>query len=121
MKRAIGRIAALGLLVSALGCTQPYQAKLTGAQRRQCQADGGFESRSPFGGPFCQFRYSDGGKVCRGKADCSGQCLSDPPENPQGVEVGTPIAGRCEAERSTFGCHARVEDGKLAEVYTCIE
>ena len=62
---------------------------------------------------------ADAGKNCTGKPDCLGRCLSDAPDNAASIQIGTPVAGRCEANASTFGCYARVEAGKLAESYSC--
>ncbi len=56
-----------------------------------------------------------------GKADCLGDCLSDAPDNWLAIPVGMPVSGRCEVESSTFGCYAKVENGKLAEAYRCVD
>lgn len=106
-------------LVAAASCAEDRRPTLNLKQAQQCQAKGGFESRAPFGTPICQFRYADAGKNCTGKADCLGRCLSDAPDNAASIQIGTPVAGRCEANASTFGCYARVEAGKLAESYSC--
>lgn len=119
MLRAARIYTALCLFGVAGGCAMATQSKLTAVQANSCRASGGFESSAPFGMPICQYRYSDGGKSCSGKLDCSGRCLSDAPANAQEIAVGTPTPGHCEAMKQTFGCFARVEGGKLAEPYYC--
>ena len=109
------------MLIGLGSCAEKRRPVLSAAEAQQCRAQGGYESRAPFGTPICQIRYADAGKTCTGKADCLGQCLSDAPENASVVSVGTPVAGRCEAEKQSFGCYARVEGGKLAEPYYCID
>ena len=113
-------VACVALLFGTGGCAERRPLKLDVARAQQCLAEGGFESRAPFGGPICQSRLADAGKVCTGKSDCLGQCLSDAPEKAALVSVGTPVAGRCEAVKQTFGCFGRVEGGKLAEPYYCV-
>jgi hypothetical protein len=107
---------AIGLLS---GCDLHHRPKLSKSEAQVCLSRGGHESRAPFGTPICQIPYADAGKACSGGANCQGRCLSDAPDHPQSVAIGMPVAGRCEAESSTFGCHARVENGKLAEEYIC--
>ena len=114
-------IVCIALTMSLGGCGEKRRPVLSAIQAQQCRAEGGFESRAPFGTPMCQMRYADAGKICSGKSNCAGQCLSDAPENWQKIPVGTPIAGRCEVEKQSFGCYARVENGKLAEPYSCTD
>jgi hypothetical protein len=106
---------------AAGGCAVAAQSRLNAAEAKSCAASGGFESRAPFGTPICQHRYADGGKSCSGKSDCTGRCLSDAPDNAHEIPIGAAIAGKCEELKQTFGCFARVEDGKLAEHYFCEE
>lgn len=114
--------AALAFLVLAFipGCALAPQP-LPKAELQRCLAEGGYASRAPFGTPFCQFKYADAGKSCRGKSDCFGQCLSEAPSDWNSTAVGNLVEGRCEAVHQTFGCHARVQDGRLATPYTCFE
>ncbi|GAA0335653.1 hypothetical protein GCM10009087_52650 [Sphingomonas oligophenolica] len=103
------------------GCTLHRPPTLAEDEARVCLERGGHQSRAPFGPPVCQLPYADAGKACSGKADCRGECLSDAPEHANIVAIGTPVAGRCEAGTNTFGCYARVENGKLAERYGCTD
>lgn len=113
----------LMLAIFGMGsCSRPL-ARLNKSDTRSCVAQGGYESGGPFGSPFCQFRYSDGGKLCSGKSDCEGQCIvaigGQPGSDPK---PGAPAHGACEAERSTFGCYAKVEDGKVSlEGSVCVD
>lgn len=93
--------------------------KLPSAEARMCRAKGGYESRAPFGTPFCQFRYGDAGKTCTGKADCQGRCLYSFDGDAKHARLGDAITGTCEAEHSTFGCYGTVEGGKLATDEGC--
>ena len=111
-------VTALTVLASCVTGSGPTLSKV---EARECRANGGFESRSPFGYPMCKFRYADAGKSCAGQSDCLGRCLSDAPENAASVAVGTPVVGRCEAIKQSFGCYASVEGGKLIEPYYCID
>lgn len=102
-------------------CDLHRRPTLSKEEASSCAGQGGRESRAPFGMPICQISYRDAGKTCSGKADCQGQCLSDAPEQAHSVRIGTPVAGKCAAETSTFGCYGKVEDGKLAEAYACVD
>jgi len=114
------RVAVTGILLLS-GCDLHRRPALSKAEVGICVARGGHESRAPFGLPICQVPYQDAGKVCSGKADCVGQCLSDAPANAASVAVGAPAVGQCQAESEAFGCFARVEGGKVAERYICVE
>jgi len=120
MKTA-GIMTALAIMMVLVSCSIPTTTskRLPSAALRQCLADEGRESRTPFGTPICQISFKDGGKRCSGKSDCMGRCLSNAPENWQVVPIGTSVAGFCESEKSTFGCHANVQGGVLAESYFC--
>lgn len=64
----------------------------------------------------CVIPYTDAGKTCSGKSDCSGQCLAAG-ENP----VGAPATGTCQRDISqNFGCRQRIEDGK-AQGTICVD
>lgn len=98
--------------------SSPSQRDSTVGSRPPPGAQGGYESRAPFGSPIC--RYSDAGNIFSGKADCQGRFLhySDKLGEPK---VSDGVAGQCEAERSTFGCYGTVEGGKLATDEGCID
>jgi len=105
------------LLIVAVMCAESCSAppkRLSSTEAKVCRAQGGYESHAPFGSPFCQFRYRDAGKRCSGKADCQGRCLFYLDGQSLEPKVGDSVAGKCEAERSTFGCYGTVEAGKLA-------
>lgn len=109
------------LAIAMTNCAGTGQTRLSPSDLAQCSSSGGYESVAPFGPPFCQIDYTDGGKVCQSKSDCTGRCLSDAPEIAGTVAVGSVVTGRCEPQRSTFGCHGRVENGRLAEPYICAD
>lgn len=111
--------ATIALALALANCGRDLGSGLTPSELAQCRSSGGYETVSPFGFPFCQMDYADGGKVCQGQSDCTGRCLSEAPENAGDVAVGTAVTGRCEPQKSTFGCHGRVENGQLAEPYIC--
>jgi hypothetical protein len=68
-----------------------------------------------------RIRYADAGKTCKGGEDCLGPCLSDAPDDWTADPAGTPVAGKCEAEKNTFGYFGVVESGKLTEGYLCVD
>ena len=111
--------ARIAFALTLANCAGARHWGLSAPDLAQCRSGGGYESSSPFGSPICQKDYADGGKVCRSRTDCTGRCLSDAPENAGAVAVGSVVTGRCEPQRSTFGCHGEVENGKLAEPYIC--
>jgi hypothetical protein len=116
------RVARIGFLIvsaACLGSCSTPPKRLTSADARVCRAQGGYESRAPFGSPFCQFRYSDAGNACSGKADCQGRCLYSLDGQSNEAKVGDVVAGQCEAEHSTFGCYGTVEGGELATNEDC--
>ncbi len=118
------RAAWVGLLIASAACVGSCSAppkRLASTEAKVCLAQGGYESRAPFASPFCQFRYSDAGKTCSGKADCQGRCLHYFDGNSDEPKVGNSSVGQCEAERSTFGCYGTVEEGKLATDEGCID
>jgi len=116
------RAAWIGLLIASATCVGSCsipQKRLTSTEAKICRAQGGYESRAPFGSTFCQFRYSDAGKACSAKADCQGRCLYSLDGQSNEAKVGDVVAGQCEAERSTFGRYGTVEGGKLATNEGC--
>ena len=117
MKKRIAAV--LSLLAMGLWNCAPALPDPETSNSAVCRVPGEYQSVSPFGYPICQKDYADAGKPCRGEADCEGRCLGEVPEDVRSVRVGDPLAGRCEAQRSTFGCHGHVEDGKLARPFIC--
>lgn len=106
-------------VIALSSCDLHRRPTLSKQELRVCLGRGGRESRAPFGTPICQVTFRDAGRACSGKADCLGRCLSDAPDRADLVTIGTPVAGKCEAESSTFGCYGLVEGGRLAEPYVC--
>lgn len=108
------------LLVLILGSCTHTGKRLAASERKECLARGGYESRSGFGYPLCQFDYSDGGKVCSDKADCQGRCLNHLKDLPNPIpkdrvpKAGDASTGFCEMQKSTFGCYAVIEKGKIS-------
>lgn len=104
---------ALAVCLVAGSCAHP-RSKLSASDLKVCLAEGGYQSSGPFGYPLCQVRYADAGKTCSGKVDCQGKCILEvtglpgPPPAPGSLQPG-----RCEAERSTFGCYAVIDDGRV--------
>jgi hypothetical protein len=100
-------------MLLAGSCARP-RPKLGTDALRACLAEGGYESRGGFGEPLCQIRYTDAGKVCLRKSDCEGECLGDWADDPKArLKVGDAAAGKCSAERTTFGCNDVIDDGKV--------
>lgn len=110
----------LAMAVSSCAPHEPPILKLAASEVLSCRASGGYESRTPFGQPFCQQRFADGGKSCSTKSDCTGRCLSDD-DRLLSASVGTPSKGHCEAERQSFGCFVVIDEEKIARPYTCYE
>ena len=125
MRSAFFLAKAVFLILAIVGiesCSHP-PARLNAAESRICVSQGGYESGGAFGSPFCQYRYSDAGKVCSSKSNCQGQCIVTI-EGSLGSEPkpGTSAHGTCEAEHSTFGCYAKVENGKISpEGGVCVD
>lgn len=109
-------------LASAVGCAR-HPTRLTtlsAAEVRSCLASGGYESRTPFGQPFCQQSYPDGGRSCSAKSDCAGRCISEG-DQAKAAALGAPSSGLCEKDHESFACFAVVDGGKIASPYTCYE
>lgn len=115
------RIAALLVTIAfPPSCSAPPK-RLNSAEAKNCRAEGGYESRAPFGSPICQVRYVDAGKSCSGKADCLGRCLFYFDGRSGVAKVGDRLTGECQAERSSFGCYGTVEAGKLFTDEVCYD
>ena len=56
----------------------------------------------------CAPRTADGGKPCSNRADCEFLCVSD-----RTAGIGTPLAGKCAAYRTSFGCNTHIDGGKV--------
>jgi hypothetical protein len=109
-----GTVLLCAAAIFAASCSTPAK-RMVASERHACIAKGGYESRGPFGHPFCQFSYADGGKACSGKSDCEGKCLLSA-DGPPGInpKPGNRAQGLCEAERATFGCYAEIDNGKVS-------
>jgi len=81
------------------------------ADAKACSDRGGTWRRVCLMGTWsCVMPYSDGGKSCKDKKDCQGQCRYQG----DGVSApGTPVTGVCQRDSDPCGCFAEVRDGKL--------
>ncbi|ABC21690.1 hypothetical protein [Rhodospirillum rubrum] len=113
-------LAALGVFLLA-GCAdidEKAPASRPGPQAAACQAGGG--QMKPVGRmqtPRCVTPYPDAGKACDDGAQCAGDCRL---AGNNAILPGTPVTGACQAEDTSFGCHARVEKGKAGPTI-CID
>lgn len=115
MLRRLAVSLCLSALVGLASCADKRSRTLGTVELKQCLAAGGYESRSAFGFPICQFRYADAGKTCTGKADCEGWCRLRVDGLPQMAlpQPGQSATGVCQAEHYDPGCWATIEDGKV--------
>ena len=115
------------LLAAWLGsCAQYPLKRLSVTEARACAAKDGHESRSAFGAPICLIRYSDAGRVCKGKTDCLGRCLNESAAFWDAVPkdlnpIGMAAPGQCEAADYTPGCYFEVEGGKISTPGICVD
>ena len=65
----------------------------------------------------CVVAYADAGKRCTTGSDCQGDCRVETAPFPP---AGTEASGRCQADSQPFGCHAKVENGRVAAAI-CID
>lgn len=64
----------------------------------------------------CVIPYTDAGKSCSSKGDCSGQCLAS-----ANVPEGAVATGTCQRDVSqNFGCRQRIDGGK-AQGTICVD
>jgi hypothetical protein len=56
----------------------------------------------------CILTFSDAGKACSDGGDCKGDCYARPDDAWPGALLGV-----CQATTSPFGCHSKVEQGKV--------
>jgi hypothetical protein len=113
-------------VILALGACAPPQSSAAGdpprdqstspdgpsvADAKACSDRGGTWRRVCLMGTWsCVMPYSDGGKSCKDKKDCQGQCRYQG----EGVlEPGSPVTGVCQRNSDPCGCFAEVRDGKL--------
>jgi hypothetical protein len=65
----------------------------------------------------CITTYADGGKSCKDKKDCTGQCRY---QGDEALAPGSPVTGVCQRDSDPCGCFAEVRDGKL-EGALCVD
>lgn len=113
----------LAVMLLAGGCAPQDMAVTrmgTSPAMRSCAAAGGFlETRGRRQTLMCVHRFTDAGKSCTTKSDCSGKCLAASGED--GLPAaGTAATGRCQPDDRLFGCHAEIVGGK-ARPALCID
>lgn len=88
--------------ISPGGSVQEAQAcsKAGGTWRRVCL----------MGTWSCVMTHRDGGKTCKDKKDCKGQCRY---EGSESLAPGSTVTGVCQRNSDPCGCFAEVRDGKL--------
>lgn len=92
------------------------QPRPTDAETRNCAARGGtIEPVCMLGEPACVVRYRDGGKRCRDKRDCTGECLYEGPDPPASGAVGN-----CQRTSDPCGCKAPIHHGHV-EPALCVD
>jgi hypothetical protein len=81
----------------------------TAAETRECAARGGTIQPICMQGELaCVVRYRDGGKRCRDKSDCRGECLYE------GPDPAPPSAtGICQRTSDPCGCKATIHQGHV--------
>ena len=79
-----------------------------------CKARGGTISTAGLAAkPHCVLPTKDAGKPCTSSAQCEAGCIAT--KSPDAKAIG-----RCKATTEPFGCHAKVEDGKVQPVM-CVD
>jgi hypothetical protein len=120
MKPGPVALAAFVAALAAGGCTRKPAQKAEAGQvaaaplatpttEEGCKAcNGVFGQHGIDPTPRCVCRTKDGGRKCRGKDDCEGECIADGGEQ-EVTQPGPPPLGfrlgRCAELRATFGCH----------------
>ena len=122
-----GRVVTVAAIALAVGCAgsgcarkpaqkaeagqvaAPLATPVTPTTEEGCKAcNGVFGQHGIEPTPRCVCRTKDGGRKCRGKDDCEGECLADGGEQ-EVTQPGPPPLGfrlgRCAELRATFGCH----------------
>ena len=111
------------LLFSTPGWAQncpPIDPEKQKEEEKTCSASGGQWGRFGVFAHLCGIytcapRTKDGGKPCRGRADCEYQCVSR-----RELPLGTEVTGECAAVVTEFGCTIQVESGRIAG-RVCVE
>lgn len=82
-----------------------------------CQAAGGTLQRlGRLQREQCVIPYTDAGKACSRKSDCTGQCLAG-----TAVAAGSVARGTCQRDASqNFGCRQRIDEG-TAQGTICVD
>lgn len=66
----------------------------------------------------CVVPYTDAGKACSAKSDCTGQCLASGDTE---IAAGTRATGVCQTDASqNFGCRQRIDNG-VAQGTLCVD
>jgi hypothetical protein len=88
----------------------------TAQEVRQCSARGGTIQPVCLSGHLtCVVPYRDGGKRCRDKRDCTGDCLYEGSEPAPATAVGS-----CQRTNDPCGCKARIKQGTVQSV-VCVD
>jgi len=65
---------------------------------------------------LCVIPYSDGGKTCSDKSDCTGLCVIDLGKADYSeAELAKASTGKCQLDDKLFGCYAVLAKGKIVE------
>lgn len=119
-------VAAMALLAAACspvtgasGAGSPGGAPLVqSADAASCAARGGEIQRvGRLQSQQCIIKYTDAGKACTDASQCQGECRAT---GALDVAAGTAATGQCQANSNRFGCHARIENGKITAAI-CID
>lgn len=88
------------------------------ADEAACKVKGGtIQPVGLAGRPACVIPYKDAGKSCTDGDECEGDCWTgSAAPGPDGK-----FHGKCQETNMPFGCHGRVEDGKLAGGIMCVD
>ena len=65
----------------------------------------------------CVIAYADAGKRCTDGDQCQGDCWA---EDGVSSKPGETAAGVCQPTSNRFGCHTKIEDGRI-DVGLCID
>lgn len=85
--------------------------------RKRCEDAGGRVQRAGLLGLYhCVQDFPDGGKVCRDRSECIGECRTD-----DSRAVGLPGTGTCQEVDVPFGCYAMVRDGMVDGGMLCVD
>jgi hypothetical protein len=82
-----------------------------------CASRGGIVRTGSAGASACAMPYRDAGKACTDGGECEGDCWARSEEKaPDGL-----VHGQCQADNTAFGCHGRVESGRLEGPMICVD